>query len=241
MNAHAQPTKIYIATPLTGGIVKMRYYASVLKMIQSFETARIPRNFSVIDACNLPEQRDALADQFLRSNSSHLLFIDSDMSFEPDLWRHLLSFEKDFVSTICAKRLFSFERMKKLLDDGVSFEDARSMAHDFNIGSPPQAKEGDLYKVRSIGMAFVLISKGCFEQITEKGELKEYDSSVLPGHKVRGFFQHAEDNQGRPLAEDHSFCRRWRRAGGTVWAYADPKIKHIGDMEYGAPFYGLKK
>ena len=37
-----------------------------------------------------------------------------------------------------------------------------------------------------------------------------------------------DNADGVPLSEDISFCRRWRQAGGEIWADITSPVVHVG-------------
>jgi hypothetical protein len=45
-------------------------------------------------------------------------------------------------------------------------------------------------------------------------------------------FESLPDETGVHLSEDLSFCERWRRIGGEIWACVDETITHVGRMAF---------
>src|SRR6185436_14453639 len=88
--------KLAIAIPTTGSI-KTNTFTSVVKMLKRapFEWIVITQTSSV-----LHESRNILVNRAIKEGCSHLLFIDSDMFFEPDSLERLLSRDKDIVGAI---------------------------------------------------------------------------------------------------------------------------------------------
>jgi hypothetical protein len=60
----------------------------------------------VVKSSILPNSRQRFVDMALDMDASHLLFIDSDMTFPPDTARHLLAHNKDVVAANCVTRGF---------------------------------------------------------------------------------------------------------------------------------------
>ena len=80
------------------------YVGSLARMMAQLHARGVSTDYRTIDGPNLVLQRDMLADAFLASDATHLLFIDSDMAFAPDLAERLLSFAKPVIGTIYPRR-----------------------------------------------------------------------------------------------------------------------------------------
>ena len=101
--------KLFIATPTTNGLMLSDYVDSLARMMARLHGRGIGTDYRTIDGPNLVLQRDMLADAFLKSDATHLLFIDSDMAFEPGLAERLLSFAKPVIGTIYPRRSLDLE------------------------------------------------------------------------------------------------------------------------------------
>src|SRR3954462_2859290 len=74
-------TMIFIATPTAGGTGKMPYVTSIAGLVASLERRGVPTIYANLDGANVSDERDPLTFHFLARPATHLLFIDSDMSF----------------------------------------------------------------------------------------------------------------------------------------------------------------
>ena len=219
---------LFIATPTADGIMLSDYVASLARMMAHLHGRGVGTDYCTIDGPNLVLQRDMLADAFLKSDATHLLFIDSDMAFAPDLAERLLSFAKPVIGTIYPRRSLDLARLKSLIP-AHGFDQALAMAHDWNVrflGSQLEVR-GGLCKVEGIGLGFTLIERACLEELAQA--CPTYPNP-LTGAPVRAFFREMGDS------EDYSFCKRWIQRGGDVWAFVDADIRHVGDFRYGMPF-----
>lgn len=144
---------------------------------------------------------------------SHLLFVDADMGFPPELVRDMLLLDASLVGTFYAKR-----------QDPVS-----------QVGVPLDDEEaGGFRRASYVGAGVMLISRQMIAEMLEKmpslvapiGSLQ----ASLPGVKLTRLIR-AFDPIGE-RSEDVSFCERWRSCGGTIWANVKHRVTHIGDQEY---------
>ena len=184
-------------------------------------------------------QRDWLADLFLKElKATHLLFIDSDISFNPDLCSRLLAFNKEVVGAAYAMRRLDLSKLRDGVKAGKSFERAWLDAHRFACDKPLR-QEGPLIEVQQTGLGFTLIARSVFEQMTARCDLRRYHNSQADAHTtgrpLLGFFDRIDLPDGQRLGEDYAFCERWRKIGGQVWVDATADIKHHGDFAIGVP------
>jgi hypothetical protein len=45
-----------------------------------------------------------------------------------------------------------------------------------------------------------------------------------------------DEATGTYLSEDFSFCRRWTRMGGEIWADLESKLTHVGAYSFTGDF-----
>jgi hypothetical protein len=145
--------------------------------------------------------------QALKSECSHILFIDDDMTFPPDTLGRLLRHEKDIVG------VYSFSRKLPLTPTvGFICDDGALMPHE---KMPFIKRPDELFKCFSIGMGVALIRLDVFDKI------------------AKPWFQFTTHESGMILiGEDNWLCNQARDAGIDI--YCDPTIDvgHIGDYNY---------
>src|SRR5580658_3249953 len=93
---------ILIATPCFGGVVSQSYMLSVVRLMSYAKSAGFDVSLSMVgyDAL-ISRARSTLVAAFLDNPAAtHLLFIDADISFEPQQVERLLKFDKDFTGAL---------------------------------------------------------------------------------------------------------------------------------------------
>lgn len=169
---------------------------------------------------------------FDKIDASHILFVDADMMFEPELVLDMIDFDKPLVGCLYPKRTLPISWVGSAL-------------------SGEQHIENGFLKVEGIGFGITLISRDCVQAMIDNGhtEIDEDLDAHTAGQmlKSQGVTRmiRAFDKiklPGRQLSEDFSFCERHRRSGGDVWAAIHHKVTHIGDYGFGAKYMdGLKQ
>ena len=92
--------KLMIAIPAYGGSIKNGCVESLLRMQASFHSRNVSADYGILNIAGIPETRNYYASILLqRGEHSHLLFIDSDMAFEPATVWKLLEAQKPLIET----------------------------------------------------------------------------------------------------------------------------------------------
>jgi hypothetical protein len=228
--------KVFIATPVGSSHVHSRYCTSLFRLGRHLQENGVESAYWTIQASDIAFQRDLLADIFLKTQDcTHLLFVDSDMEFEPNLALKLLSFKKDFIGTIYSSRKIDLKKLAQSSASGAPFNDAAARAHEFQFSGKIEI-QGDLCTTDFVGMGFTLIGRDCFKQIGMHCQLTRYPAYDRPNEIITGFFRHFTEPNGAMVSEDISFCRRARESGVTIFAYPKAKVGHVGEFVYGTPF-----
>jgi hypothetical protein len=140
--------KILVGLPNTGTF-PMETVSSLTNLKNPAEAA-----YMFISGSLIYKARENIADEMLKHDFTHLLFVDSDMSFPPDALKKLVSHDKDIVSGRAHKRVANFEPCfyKK-----CDWKEA-IIYHDYPEG---------LIEVAAVGMAFCLIKREVFEKVSK--------------------------------------------------------------------------
>ena len=154
----------------------------------------------------IQNQRADLCLEAMGEGCSHVLFIDSDMTFPQDMVQRLLAHDKDIVATNCARRRMpTGPTAQKTLPDG-----SRQL-----IYTMPDST--GLEEVESIGMGVMLIKRKVFESLSEPWFETPWRTDK------RGY-----------IGEDVFFCRKAAAAGFKIYIDHDvsKEIGHIGTFEF---------
>jgi hypothetical protein len=199
--------------------------------------------FASVAYADIAESRNFLLTHwFDKTDASHLLFMDSDMGFEPQLVVEMLALKKPMVGAISPRRQVDLKRLYTIASEGgADAERAISRAHDY-IVQPVRGRAAGRAKgfieVDGCGAGVMLIARECIDQMLKK--LPKLSDTTAPGNSplarglnrlIRAFDPITLD--GGRLSEDFSFCHRWRvECGGEIWASTDRKITHVGVHHY---------
>lgn len=238
------PLKIFIATPAYGGTFYAPCVQSLFKLAVELERRKWSSNLAMISYADIAEGRNVLLTHwFDKTDASHLLFVDADMGFEPQLIFDMVDFDKPVVGAVYPKRQIDLDRFAKAIAAGKSVEKAEAGAHEFIVQKPSRgtAHKGFM-RVDSCGTGILLVQRACIElmlgkmpDIVDNRPPSALSLSKEPGRLIRAFeFLTVE---GMRLSEDYSFCYRWReKCGGEVWANISHEITHVGIRHFKARY-----
>lgn len=201
---------VLIATP-TMGSVRSEYLESLLRLDKSAHNVQ----FSSIANTMVYEARNQLVLHALEKKSDYILFIDSDMVFEPYMLNKLVSDAEykgaSLVTGITFTRSFPVQpTFLFILRWQSSTKHRVAPYYDY----PTDA----LFRIEGCGMAACLVR---VDAITRAAEVfDESPFTPLPG-----------------LSEDYSFCWRLRQMGETMYCDSSVKVGHVGTMIYDERLY----
>ena len=214
-----------------------------MKLIRLMHRNRWDFSFRSISYAEISESRNYLLTAWIdKTDASHVLFIDADMGFEPQLIADMIAFDKPVVGVAYPKRKIDLHRVATLAGAGEPSDRAITKAHEFVLRrlrreGRPKVVNGFM-EVEGCGAGILLIQRSCVEtmlrRIPELNDEKAKKTSPITkdlDRLIRAFdILHID---GLRLSEDYSFCHRWRNlCQGEVWVSVDHAITHIGLKEF---------
>ncbi len=241
-----QPRRIRVGIGMPSGRTVEAGTAIDLAGLMSFSTIQgVEMAIMNVQTSMISHGRNSTVEMALKENCDYLLWIDSDMRFQPDTLLKLLKHDKDIVGATYNKRVPPYETLGKLK------------------GDKPAIVGGGLHEA-------LLLPGGCLlvkMDVYRKMEWPFYwESYRWPGEKLAGFKKLLKDYfadappddvldslDGSPLgdwvsehyvlgelgedfpifSEDLNFCRKARKHGFTLWCDFDLtyQVRHIGTAE----------
>ncbi|HEY5038778.1 MAG TPA: hypothetical protein VIJ93_06890, partial [bacterium] len=214
------------------------------------------REFYLFNESLIPRARNYIADEFMRSGFTHLMFIDSDIGFDPDYIFQLLALadpqsDKDIIAGPYPKKTIAWEKIKRAVDMGYADEDPNvleNFAGDlvFNpMGGEKSINLTQPLEVSETGTGFMMIQRKAFEKYADLFTEYLYTpdhvrSAAFDGRrKIMSYFHcdslypscvviPKDEQQDRYLSEDYWFCRLCRTAGAKTWLCPWMELSHVG-------------
>ena len=233
-------TKLYIATPMYGGQCTGYYTRSMLGAVPALFYADIPVTTRfVFNESLITRARNALTHTFLKSDCTHLFFIDADIKFNPQDVLGMLLADKEIICGIYPKKELNWENVANAAKAGVTHDKLRYYTGSFVVNLAGYVDQVTVQhdkpcEIWNGGTGFMMIKREVFEQLADKVPEYSNDSTDLSGaikhqEMIKEYFATSiEPGTNRLLSEDYHFCRIWREIGGKVWAAPWVHLGHAG-------------
>lgn len=249
--ADLQNKKLMVATPMYGGGCTGSYTKSMSDLMFLAGKYNITiKQYFLFNESLIQRARNYCVDEFIRSDCTHLMFIDADIAFNPNDVLALLYFcEEENFSLITGpypKKTIAWEKVKKAADLGYGKEnpfELEQFSADFVFNPAPGVtsfKLDEPVQIREGGTGFMMIHRKVFEKMVDSfGEMMEYKpdhsrTEHFDGSRmIHAYFDCKIDPETkRYLSEDYYFSQNARKIGIDVWLCPWMNLAHTGMYIY---------
>ena len=234
--------KVFIGMPCYGGMMCGMTAKSLLDLQATLSQYNIDSKFSFLFNESLIQRaRNYIADEFLnRSDCTHLMFIDSDIAFNPQDVIAMLALDKDIAGGPYPKKSIDWGQLhraiKKHPDLPASEYEKLTGSIVFNpVGGTKHFNVTEPLEVSEVGTGFMLIKREVFEKFQESHPEYMYKPDhVGQAHfggdrEICSFFNvFIDPDSKRTLSEDYCFCHQVRKLGMKIWLCPWFTLSHIG-------------
>jgi hypothetical protein len=244
--------KVFVATPMYGGMAHGLYIKSSLDLQTTMNKYGIDCKFSFLfNESLITRARNYLVDEFLRSDYTHLLFIDSDIHYNPQDVVALLALDKDVIGGPYPKKSINWGNVAQAARNHPEMEpkELEQLVGEyvFNVvKGTKQFQVTDPLEVMEIGTGFMLVKREVFEKMEKEYPMIRYkpdhvgQANFDGSRYIHAYFDTVIDSKGsitdggsdRYLSEDYMFCQMWRKMGGKIYLCPWMKTQHIGTYAF---------
>lgn len=233
---------IFIATPCYGGLVTQNYMQSVIGCMAQASDLNLRLTLSMIgnDAL-VTRARNTLLHQFVsQTDASHILFVDSDISFAADDIQALLLADKPIVGAAYPVKAHYWDETTARFQMHGETAQTSSLRY---VGDCAALYEGDtdvLAPVAYLGTGFLLIRREtvmALQKAYPETRYRRMDSDTvaesMQHNDAFALFDCLIDPETKTyLSEDFAFCQRWRWIGGQAWLHRGLRLGHTGSTTF---------
>jgi len=171
--------KLFVGTPMYGGMCGGMFARSIadLAAICLYHQIQLQLHF-LFNESLITRARNYIADEFMRSNSDHLMFIDSDIGFDAKDVVAMIALkaehpEYDILGGPYPKKTISWEKVKQAVEKGLAKDnpnDLEKYVGDFVLNPKDGQQQIPIFQpveVREIGTGFMMISRNSFERFDQ--------------------------------------------------------------------------
>ena len=227
--------KVLIGTPCYNE-VKNEYTSGIFTTAKRFPD-KVAHCFEIGNPY-VDDARNSIVDAFLQLDEcSHLLFIDSDISFKSndvfELMKHSTE-EHKIVAGLYPRQKIDTEYVIEVVKQGCPPDQLNEFSgYVDQFGFAPIHNNSDLtepIEVYHCLTGFMMIHKSVFTELKEKVDLLEYPNR--DGYISTQFFKTSLHQEQGYLGEDINFCHMYRSIGGSIWLLPWVSVGHSGSFEY---------
>jgi len=209
----------HICMPCYGGMLTESTFMSYIKWSNTCRQLGIDWTVETMTNESLISRaRNTLVAKFLNNpESTHLVFIDADIGWEP--WHLLLLMNHD-VDVIGG-----LYPMKSL--------PVRWVVNGFE--GAEQSDDGNVLEVSKTGTGFMVVKRHVFEKLDEHPAVVPFTNDIGLDPALDPYMKTYYDTdvrEGRYYSEDWTFCENWRDLGGQVWVDKRVLLKHSGSYVF---------
>jgi hypothetical protein len=251
--------KLFLATPMYGGQCAGMFAKSTSDLSALCTKYDLPLQlYYLFNESLITRARNYCVDEFMRSDAQHLMFVDSDIGFNPQDVIALMALQAqdpekyDIIGGPYPKKCISWEKIKSAVDKGVADHDPNVLEKfvgDFVFnpkGGQQSIQISEPCEVLEIGTGFMMVTKEAMLKFTETYPQFYYKPDhVRTEHfdgsrEIMQYFQAEIDPVSkRYLSEDYWFCQKAQQAGLRTWFCPWMKLQHVGSYIFGGSLADL--
>ena len=224
MPPQLKPT-VYIAMPCYDS-VKINTMLSIIRLVQQLSQSGIKVGINTMKSPLIHQARNYLTSVFLTTDYTHLLFIDSDVEFEPEAIIRMMVAKKDII---CTPYRVKAELLEKHIYT-VEFKNPKTIPF----------LPGGLVEITAGPTGIMLIERSVFEKIIKNHpELKIKNKATPSATKSHEFYYNFFDfgfKEGYAIGEDVSFCKLARGNDFKIYANTESTTSHHGSWAWKGKF-----
>jgi len=215
---YLKTTRVHICMPCYGGMLTESTFMSFIKWSNTARQLGIDWTMETLTNESLISRaRNTMVAKFLANpDSTHLMFIDADIGWEP--WHLLVLLNRD-------------------VDVIGGLYPMKSLPIKWCVNGFDGAEEGadGLQEVSKTGTGFFLVKRHVFDKINAHPATKPFINDIgLPvelNPYMKTYFDTAV-RENRYYSEDWTFCENWRDLGGRIWVDKRVLLRHTGTYTF---------
>ena len=211
---YLRTTRVHICMPCYGGMLTESTFMSYIKWANTCRQLGIEWTMETMTNESLISRaRNTLVAKFLNNpDSTHLMFVDADIGWEP--WHLLVMLNRD-------------------VDVIGGLYPMKTLPVKWVVNGFDGAEEGPdgLQEVSKTGTGFMLVKRHVFDKLNQHPAVKPFANDIgLPKEldkHLKTYYDTAV-RENRYYSEDWTFCENWRDMGGKIWVDKRVLLKHTG-------------
>jgi predicted O-methyltransferase YrrM len=200
--------RVFLATPAYSAL-SAGYAEAIFASSAALSKAGIVAELAILAGdCHVDDARNRLVRDFLNSSCTDLVFLDADLSWQPQDLVKLCQYDRDVVAATYPL---------KQDDEGFPVR---------YLGKEIWSDADGLIEVDGVPTGFLRIRRSVLEQLAKVSE--QYKAKADQNGDVPLIFERTL-SKGSRRGGDYTFCWKWRQLGGRIYLDPEITIDHTGD------------
>ena len=221
---------LFVATPMYGGLCTGMYTSGIMQLVGACGQNGMKMYFSfMMNESLITRARNSMAFDFLKSDATHMMFIDADISFNPNDVVRMVQADKDIICGIYPKKEINWQTVRNAINAGVPDDQLKHHTGAFVVNLVDYQTEVTVpinqpVEIWNGGTGFMLIQRHVLETMVVAHPEWFYE---FKGEDICGVFDF-QNRDGVYLGEDYLFCDRAREHGYKIYIDVDISLPHVG-------------
>jgi len=231
--------KIFIATPMYGGMCTGTYAINLMSTPPTLSQNGIGMMYSfMLNESLITRARNRMAHDFLKTDSTHLMFIDADIGYQPYDIVRMVRANKDIICGIYPKKEINWQEVHDAVLRGVPAQDLPIYTGSFVVNTiGKKDAKGSIDEPIEIdrgGTGFMLIKREVIEKVG--ANVPTYTNDMYSAINMDAkdviisnmFDTSIAPDDNRYMSEDYHFCDLARANGFKIYAAPWAQLSHTG-------------
>jgi hypothetical protein len=258
--------KLCILTPCYGGMCMVNYIHCIMTTVELFRQFQFPIQieFCKNDSLVTRARNNLVARAMSDPTNTHIMFIDSDITWSPiDIlklvladkpivggiyplkhydWSKLVTDQKNPYNSNVVQSWISKKNNSQLKDvvNDANVVQHNLLKYNLNFAGAYLTIEKNLAQVKHLATGFMMIQRNTFDKMMSAFPSTKYVDDVNflqpPENKYAYALFDCGVEDGHYLSEDWMFCHRWTKMGGAIWIDVSINLTHTGMEDYKGSF-----
>lgn len=259
---------LYILTPCFASLCYINYVYCLMQTKELFQKLGIELHteFCKNDSLVSRARNNLVARAMSNPNTTHMLFIDNDITWDPMDIIKLLIADKKLVGGVYPLKNYNWSELlvdkndpsnpnpnviQKWIDNknNSQFKDVISnenlvrnklVRYNINYLEPVLKIEQNLARVKHLATGFMMFKRDVITNMSKAYPSTKYvdDVSFLQPHENEFAYALFDCGveEGHYFSEDWLFCHRWTKMGGSTWIDVTINLTHTGIEDYSGSY-----
>jgi glycosyltransferase involved in cell wall biosynthesis len=245
--------KLFVATPMYGGMCAGMFTKSCADLSAICTQYGIQLQFYFLfNESLITRARNYCVDEFMRSGADHLMFIDSDIGYNPQDIIAMMALQGQepekyhILGGPYPKKCISWEKIKRAVDKGVADQDPNILERfvgDYVFNPKAGATSiaiGEPCEVLEIGTGFMMVHRSAMQKFIDSYPQYMYKPDHVRTEHFDGsreimmaFQAEIDPVSKRYLSEDYWFCQKAQAIDIKTWFCPWMRLQHVGSYIFG--------